>query len=170
MRSGTARSASRAPKAKSRSTGATYLPRKFKIGFAVPPSNDIDVYTQDLGFIAIAGENGVEGFNVAIGGGMGRTDNAAEHLSAPRRCHRFHARRTGCSRRLDAVIGVQRDYGNRKDRARARFKYTIDDKGLDFIISEIEGEWAAPFEPARAVRIHVKRRPLRLAGDRSAAR
>src|SRR5436305_2035225 len=46
--------------------GATYLPRKFKIGFVVPPSNDIDVYTQDLGFIAIVGAGGVEGFNVTI--------------------------------------------------------------------------------------------------------
>ena len=55
--------------------GATYLPRKFKIGFVVPPSNDIDVYTQDLGFIAIAGPDGLEGYNVAIGGGMGRTEN-----------------------------------------------------------------------------------------------
>ena len=56
--------------------GRTYLPRKFKIGFVIPPSNDIDVYTQDLGFIAIAGSDGLEGFNVAIGGGMGRTDQA----------------------------------------------------------------------------------------------
>jgi sulfite reductase (NADPH) hemoprotein beta-component len=55
--------------------GRTYLPRKFKIGFAVPPSNDIDIYTQDLGFIALAGPDGLEGFNVTIGGGMGRTEN-----------------------------------------------------------------------------------------------
>src|SRR3546814_8184843 len=50
------------------------MPRKFKIGFALPPSNDIDVYAQDLGFIAVSGPNGLEGFNVVIGGGMGRTD------------------------------------------------------------------------------------------------
>ena len=54
--------------------GRTYMPRKFKIGFALPPSNDIDVYAQDLGFIAIGGPDGLEGFNVVIGGGMGRTD------------------------------------------------------------------------------------------------
>ena len=58
--------------------GRTYMPRKFKIGFALPPSNDIDVYAQDLGFIAIGGEGGLEGFNVVIGGGMGRTDQAPE--------------------------------------------------------------------------------------------
>jgi sulfite reductase beta subunit-like hemoprotein len=54
--------------------GRTYMPRKFKIGFAIPPSNDIDVYSQDLGFIAIAGRGRLEGFNVAVGGGLGRTD------------------------------------------------------------------------------------------------
>src|SRR3954447_19104685 len=128
--------------------GRTYLPRKFKIGFAIPPSNDIDVYSQDLGFIAIAGRGGLQGFNVAIGGGLGRTDQApktyprladvigyvdAEHVLAT----------------IDAVISVQRDYGDRVDRAHARFKYTIDDKGLDWITAEIERRLGFAFAPAR---------------------
>ncbi len=54
------------------------MPRKFKIGFAIPPSNDIDVYSQDLGLIAIVENGELKGFNVAIGGGMGRTDSAPE--------------------------------------------------------------------------------------------
>lgn len=58
--------------------GRTYMPRKFKIGFTQPPSNDIDVYAQDLGFIVIGSSGGLEGFNVVIGGGMGRTDQAPE--------------------------------------------------------------------------------------------
>jgi sulfite reductase (NADPH) hemoprotein beta-component len=49
----------------------------------------------------------------------------------------------------DAIISVQRDYGNRAERPRARFKYTIDDKGLDFIKAEIERRMGVPFEPAR---------------------
>jgi sulfite reductase (NADPH) hemoprotein beta-component len=128
--------------------GPTYLPRKFKIGFAVPPSNDIDVYTQDLGFIAIVGENGVDGFNVAIGGGMGRTDN--EPNTYPRLADVIgFIPKERLLEAADAVVSVQREYGNRKERARARFKYTIDDKGLDFITSEIERRMATPFEPAR---------------------
>lgn len=128
--------------------GSTYMPRKFKIGFALPPSNDIDVYAQDLGFIAIGGEGGLEGFNVVIGGGMGRTDSAP--ATYPRLASLIGFvpvdRLMACT---DAVMTVQRDYGDRKDRQRARFKYTIDDKGLDWIKAEIERHMGAPFEEAR---------------------
>ena len=128
--------------------GATYLPRKFKIAFVVPPSNDVDVYTQDLGFIAIIGDKGVEGFNVTIGGGMGRTDN--EPRTYPRLADMIgFIPKEKLLETADAIISVQRDYGNRAERARARFKYTIDDKGLEFIKAETERRLGAPFEPAR---------------------
>ena len=128
--------------------GRTYMPRKFKIGFALPPSNDIDVYAQDLGFIAIGGEGGLEGFNVVIGGGMGRTDQAPETYPRLASLIGFvpEDRVIACA---DAVMTVQRDYGDRKDRQRARFKYTIDDKGLDWIKAEIERVMGASFEEAR---------------------
>jgi sulfite reductase (NADPH) hemoprotein beta-component len=128
--------------------GPTYLPRKFKIAFVVPPFNDVDVYTQDLGFIAVTGPNGVEGFNVTIGGGMGRTDN--EPTTYPRLADVVgYIPKERLLEAADAIISVQRDYGNRAVRARARFKYTIDDKGLDFIKGEIERRMGAPFEPVR---------------------
>jgi sulfite reductase (NADPH) hemoprotein beta-component len=131
--------------------GATYLPRKFKIGFVVPPSNDIDVYTQDLGFIAIAGPDGLDGFNVAIGGGMGRTEN--EPLTYPRLADVIgYIPKDRLLAATGAVMSVQRDYGNRAERNRARFKYTIDDKGLGWIKAEIESRLGAPLEPARPFR------------------
>ena len=128
--------------------GRTYMPRKFKIGFALPPSNDIDVYAQDLGFIAIGGEDGLAGFNVVIGGGMGRTDQAPETYPRLASLIGFVPadRVIACA---DAVMAVQRDYGDRKDRQRARFKYTIDDKGLDWIKAAIERNMGRPFETAR---------------------
>lgn len=131
--------------------GRTYMPRKFKIGFALPPSNDIDVYAQDLGFIAIDGPDGLEGFNVAIGGGMGRTDQAPETYPRLASVIGFvpAARLIACT---DAVMAVQRDHGDRKDRQRARFKYTIDDKGLAWIKSEIERRMGDSFEEARPFR------------------
>ncbi|MGB6085697.1 NADPH-dependent assimilatory sulfite reductase hemoprotein subunit [Parvibaculum sp.] len=128
--------------------GRTYMPRKFKIGFALPPSNDIDVYAQDLGFIAIGGSKGLEGFNVVIGGGMGRTDQAPETYPRLASLIGFIPvdRLLAC---VDGVMAVQRDYGDRKDRMHARFKYTIDDKGLDWVKAEIERHMGAPFEEAR---------------------
>lgn len=128
--------------------GPTYLPRKFKIAFAVPPTNDVDIYTPDLGFIAIADGDELLGFNVVVGGGMGRTDNApatyprlgnvigfvpAEHTIAV----------------AEAVVTIQRDYGNRVDRTRARFKYTIDDHGLDWFVEELQTRLGFPLEPTR---------------------
>ena len=129
--------------------GRTYMPRKFKIGFALPPSNDIDVYAQDLGFIAIGGPDGLEGFNVAIGGGMGRTDQAPETYPRLASLVGFVPadRVIACA---DAVMAVQRDYGDRKERLHARFKYTIDDKGLNWIKAQIEDRMGAPFEAARS--------------------
>lgn len=129
--------------------GATYMPRKFKIGFAVPPTNDIDVYTQDVGFIAIAGPAGLEGFNVVIGGGMGRTDQAP--ATYPRLADLIGfvpADRT--LEVVDAVMSVQRDFGDRVDRSRARFKYTVDDKGLDWIKAEIESRLGFALRPPKA--------------------
>jgi len=129
--------------------GRTYMPRKFKIGFVIPPSNDIDIYAQDLGYIAIAGPDGkLEGFNVAVGGGMGRTDQAPHTYPRTATVIGFIP-----SDRLmsvtDAVMSVQRDFGNRADRARARFKYTVDDKGVDWIKAAVEARAGAPLEPAR---------------------
>lgn len=129
--------------------GPTYLPRKFKIGFALPPSNDIDVFSQDLGLIAIADDNGLEGFNVVIGGGMGRTDK--DTSTYPRLASLIgFVPAENLMACVEAVMGVQRDYGNRKNRQHARFKYTIDNKGIDWVREEIERRMGMSFAKARA--------------------
>ncbi len=139
--------------------GRTYMPRKFKIGFAIPPSNDIDVYSQDLGFIAIASRGRLKGFNVAIGGGLGRTDQKPE--TYPRLADVIgYIDADRLFETIDAVLSVQRDYGDRVDRLHARFKYTIDDKGLDWIKGEIERRLGFPFEPARPFKLTSNGDPL----------
>lgn len=128
--------------------GRTYMPRKFKIGFAIPPSNDIDVYSQDLGLIAIVERGKLKGFNVAIGGGLGRTDQAPK--TYPRLASVIGYIDAGkLFPTIDAVMSVQRDYGDRVDRLHARFKYTIDDKGLDWIKAEIERRAGFDLAPAK---------------------
>lgn len=128
--------------------GRTYMPRKFKIGFAIPPSNDIDVYSQDLGLIAIVERGKLKGFNVAIGGGLGRTDQAPK--TYPRLASVIgYIDAAKLFPTIDAVMSVQRDYGDRVDRLHARFKYTIDDKGLDWIKAEIERQAGFDLAPAK---------------------
>jgi sulfite reductase (NADPH) hemoprotein beta-component len=116
--------------------GALYLPRKFKIGIAVPPSNDIDVFSQDLGFIAIVEDGKLIGFNVAIGGGMGMSHGDKATYPQLAKVIGF------CEPHqivdvAEKVITIQRDYGNRSVRKNARFKYTVDRLGLETVKAEL---------------------------------
>ena len=128
--------------------GPTYLPRKFKIAFAVPPTNDVDVFANDLGFIAIVENGALVGFNVAIGGGLGVTHGDAATYPRLADVIGFVAV-DRVFQVAEAVLTVQRDFGNRSERKRARLKYTIDDRGLDWFVAEVERRLGAPLEPAR---------------------
>ena len=118
--------------------GKHYLPRKFKTVVAVPPSNDVDIFAHDLGYIAILeGDDKVVGYNVTVGGGMGMTHGDEETF--PRLadllgfCTPDEAVKVG-----EAVVRVQRDHGNRDVRANARLKYTIETMGIDAFREEVE--------------------------------
>ncbi|MCM3596099.1 assimilatory sulfite reductase (NADPH) hemoprotein subunit [Metabacillus idriensis] len=129
--------------------GALYLPRKFKIGIAVPPSNDIDVFSQDLGFIAIVEEGKLTGFNVAIGGGMGMSHGDKATYPQLAKVIGF------CSPHqivdvAEKIITIQRDYGNRSVRKNARFKYTVDRLGLDAVKAELENRLGWNLEEAKS--------------------
>jgi sulfite reductase (NADPH) hemoprotein beta-component len=117
--------------------GKTYLPRKFKTGFAIPPSNDIDVYTQDLGFIAI-GENGkLVGYNLSVGGGLGMSHGDTK--TYPRLANVIgYLPRGKVVEVAEKVLTVQRDFGDRTNRKHARLKYTIEDRGVDWFKNELE--------------------------------
>ncbi len=128
--------------------GDTYLPRKFKIGVVVPPDNDVDVFTQDLGFIADVADGKLQGFNVTAGGGMGRTDG--EPGTYPRLGDVIgFCRPEQVLAVTEAIVTIQRDYGDRVDRRHARFKYTIDDRGLDWLKEELARRTGFALEPAR---------------------
>lgn len=128
--------------------GPLYLPRKFKIGIAVPPSNDIDVYSQDLGFIAIVEDGKLIGFNVAIGGGMGMTHGDKATYPQLAKVIGF------CTPEqiydvAEKVITIQRDYGNRSVRKNARFKYTVDRLGLETVKAELENRLGWTLDEAK---------------------
>ena len=117
--------------------GQTYLPRKFKIVVAVPPSNDVDVYAHDLGFVAVMENEAIAGYNIMVGGGMGMNHGNAE--THPRLAELMGFCTPGQAVSVaEAVVKVQRDYGDRTNRAHARLKYTIKDRGLDWFRTEVE--------------------------------
>ena len=117
--------------------GKTYLPRKFKTGFAVPPSNDIDVYTQDLGFIAIGEDGKLLGYNLSVGGGLGMSHGDTK--TYPRLANVIgYLPREKVVEVAEKVVTVQRDFGDRTNRKHARLKYTIEDRGVDWFKNELE--------------------------------
>ncbi|PWV99774.1 sulfite reductase (NADPH) hemoprotein beta-component [Paenibacillus cellulosilyticus] len=128
--------------------GKVYLPRKFKIGIAVPPMNDVDVYSQDLGYIAIVENDKLVGFNVSVGGGMGMTHGDTATYPQLAKVIGF----VTPDQILDVAektVMIQRDYGNRSVRKNARFKYTIDRHGLDWFVDELHDRLGWELQPAR---------------------
>ena len=129
--------------------GRTYLPRKFKIVVAVPPSNDVDVFAHDLGFIAILdGYGEVQGWNIAVGGGMGMTHGEPDTYPRTADIMGFCAG-TDALAIAEAVVTVQRDWGDRSNRKHARLKYTIEDRGLDAFHAEVERRAGVKLAAAR---------------------
>jgi sulfite reductase (NADPH) hemoprotein beta-component len=132
-----------------------YLPRKFKIGIAIPPNNDVDVLTNDLGLIAVIDNNRLQGFNLAIGGGLGTTHGNAD--TYPRLATVIGFVPAGSPAADDRlfkaiyeIVTIQRDYGNRTDRKFARLKYTLDKYGVDWYRRELEKRTGFPLETPRS--------------------
>jgi sulfite reductase (NADPH) hemoprotein beta-component len=118
--------------------GKTYLPRKFKTVVAVPPSNDVDIFAHDLGFIAILDDNAnITGWNVTVGGGMGMTHGEPDTYPRTADVMGFCETKNAVAI-AEAVVTVQRDWGDRSNRKHARLKYTIEDRGLDAFRAEVE--------------------------------
>jgi sulfite reductase (NADPH) hemoprotein beta-component len=128
--------------------GKTYLPRKFKIAFAIPPSNDIDILTNDCGFIAIVENDKLVGYNVVVGGGMGRSHG--NEATYPRLADVIGF--VTPDKIVDvakAVITIHRDFGDRTDRKHARLKYVVAERGVDWTRNEIEQRANVKLAPAR---------------------
>ncbi|MEP7268361.1 MAG: NADPH-dependent assimilatory sulfite reductase hemoprotein subunit [Saprospiraceae bacterium] len=115
-----------------------YLPRKFKIAIAIPPNNDVDVFTNDIGLIAIIENDQLKGFNIAIGGGLGTTHGNKETYPRLGTVIGFTDAEEKTLKVIYEIITTQRDFGNRSDRKNARLKYTIDKMGIENFKKEVE--------------------------------
>jgi len=130
--------------------GTVYLPRKFKIAIGIPPRNDVDIYSNDLGFISHVENGEVKGYTVVVGGGFGMSHGKTETypvLAKPL----FYVAKEDAIKAAIAVVTTQRDHGNRTDRKRARLKYLVDERGIDWFRQEVASRLDAPFERPKEV-------------------
>lgn len=128
--------------------GKTYLPRKFKMVIAIPPHNDVDLYAHDIGLIAIIENDELKGFNIVVGGGMGRTHGNENTFARIGDLIGYVAK----DRILDAVYNIatiQRDFGNREERSLSRFKYTIAKYGIAWFVTEFEKRFGKKLQEAK---------------------
>ncbi|MCF7759645.1 MAG: NADPH-dependent assimilatory sulfite reductase hemoprotein subunit [Cephaloticoccus sp.] len=128
--------------------GKTYLPRKFKASFVIPPVNDMDIFTNDLGFIAITDGDTLLGYNVTVGGGMGRSHNNVQTFPRLADVVGFITPDQVVAV-AKAVLTIHRDFGDRTDRKHARLKYVVEEKGVAWLRSEINQRAGVTLAAAR---------------------
>lgn len=129
--------------------GRTYLPRKFKMAIALPHDNCVDIYTHDLGLLAVVEQDRIVGYNVLVGGGMGVTPaNKRTYPALGKRLAFIEPE--AVLEVAEAVVKVQRDHGNREDRKLARLKYLVDRWGLDRFREQVEEYFGRALEPPRS--------------------
>jgi len=128
--------------------GKFYLPRKFKTAFAIPPLNDIDIFTNDLGFVVIAEGDRLLGYNLLAGGGLGKSHGNAQTFPRVADVIGFLAPEH-LETVAKAVVGVHRDFGDRTNRKHARLKYVMAERGVDWFRAEVEQRTGVKLAPAR---------------------
>jgi sulfite reductase (ferredoxin) len=132
--------------------GSRYLPRKFKIAVTVPGDNSLDIYTNDLGYVVVCDKEGrLEGFNVMVGGGMGRT-HMKDTTFARTADHLGFVSADDALELGKAILATQRDHGNREIRANSRMKYLVHEKGIDEFRDIVEGYFGKKIAPWREIK------------------
>lgn len=133
--------------------GATYLPRKFKVGVAFPGDNCIDIFTQDVGLIANLDGETLTGFTVIIGGGMGMTNGKKEtypRLGTPL-CNITVEQTLPV---VETIMTVQRDYGDRQNRKHARMKYVVEERGIEWYREQVEERLGYKLQEPQPIELH----------------
>jgi sulfite reductase (ferredoxin) len=126
--------------------GKTYLPRKFKIGIAFPHDNCVDVFTQDIGIVPVLNGETLQGFNIVVGGGMGMSHTMRDTF--PRLADKLgFVEPDDLIKALEVIVTLQRDYGNRENRKRARMKYLINDWGIEKFRGEFNARFGTDITP-----------------------
>ena len=121
--------------------GSTYLPRKFKCATTVPGDNSVDILTHDIGLVTFTNKKGVlEGCNVYVGGGMGRThnlDTTFARIADPI----GYVEGKDVLELVQSILALQRDYGDRKTRRHSRLKYVLHDMGVEWFKKQLKRKY-----------------------------
>jgi len=131
--------------------GKTYLPRKFKVAFAIPPSNDVDLFTNDLGFIAVVEDGKLAGYNLTVGGGLGRSHGNEETFPRIADVIAFVTSEQ-LTEVAKGVLTIHRDFGDRTDRKHARLKYVLEERGAAWFRGELENRLGTRLADAKPFR------------------
>lgn len=131
--------------------GKTYLPRKFKVAFAIPPSNDVDLFTNDLGFIAVVENGKLAGYNLTVGGGLGRSHGNEETFPRIADVIAFVTSEQ-LTEVAKGVLTIHRDFGDRTDRKHARLKYVLEERGAAWFRGELENRLGTRLADAKPFR------------------
>lgn len=134
-----------------------YLPRKLKIGIAIPPNNDVDVFINDIALVAIVEDDRIVGYNIAAGGGLGATHGNDATYARLASLLGFVDTEEKLLKAVYEIITVQRDFGNRSDRKLSRLKYTIDKLGIEGYRREVEKRCGFSLEPAREFKFEQRK-------------
>lgn len=130
--------------------GRTYLPRKFKTAVTVAGDNSVDLFTNDLGAVPFLEGDAVAGWNIYVGGGLGRTHK--KPATFPRLADELgFVGPDDLLRAAEGVVIVQRDHGDRTNRRHARLKYLIHERGIDWFRAKVEEVSGLTLAPARPV-------------------
>ncbi|HEY3523767.1 MAG TPA: NADPH-dependent assimilatory sulfite reductase hemoprotein subunit [Candidatus Limnocylindrales bacterium] len=133
--------------------GPTYLPRKFKTAFAVAGDNSVDLFSNDLGFVPIFDGDVHLGWNVYVGGGLGRTHRKPE--TYPRLADALgFVGPDELEPIAEGVVRVYRDHGDRSNRRHARLKYLLEERGVDWFRARVEEATGIQIGPARPIDWH----------------
>src|SRR5690606_27705897 len=133
--------------------GRQYMPRKFKIAIGYAFDNCVDLYTNDLGLMAIVRDGHIIGYNVVVGGGQGMTPANKKTFPALAKRMAFVTPEQVVDV-VTSVVKVQRDFGNRVDRKQARLKYVIHQWGIDKFREVVEEYYGQPLADCDPEDVH----------------
>ncbi|MET0904705.1 MAG: nitrite/sulfite reductase [Tardiphaga sp.] len=114
----------------------TYLPRKFKIAITASDHDRAAIKVHDIGLRLLKNEAGETGFEVLVGGGLGRTPFIGKVIKP------FVAGRDILSY-VESILRVYNQYGRRDNIYKARIKILVHELGIEKFSAEVEEEWLA---------------------------